>query len=156
MKAKVIAGVGLDSLAEILAAIIAGSEEENTHKGENFSDALKGLFEAAKEEAKKNNVSIKTFIANDFLDVTNHTCLLCLVEKLSSMKDEDIKKLGKEYLDFLYGHKLAINNYMMYHFNSFCKHIEHVEDILNERTSVNYEDMSKEELIARLKQKDKE
>lgn len=29
MKAKVIVGVGLDSLAETLAAIIAGREEEN-------------------------------------------------------------------------------------------------------------------------------
>lgn len=156
MKAKVITGVSLDNLAETLAAIIAGREEETNHKSEESSDALKGLFEAAKEEAKKNNVSIKTFIANDFLDVNDHICIPCLVEKLSSMKDEDIKELGDEYLDFLYGHKLAIDNYMMYHFNSFCKHIEHVEDILNKRKSVNYENMSKEELIAVLKQKDKE
>lgn len=156
MKAKVIAGVGLDSLAETLAAIIAGREEENTHKGENFSDALKGLFEAAKEEAKKNNVSIETFIANEFLDVNDHICLPCLIEKLSSMKDEDIKELGDEYLSFLYGHKRAIDTYVNYHVSSFAKYIARIEAILDGRTSVNYEDMSKEELIARLKQKDKE
>lgn len=156
MKAKVITDVGLDSLAEILAAIIAGREEENTHEREDFSNPLKSLFEAAKEKAKKNNVSIETFIANDFLDVNDHTCLPCLIEKLSSMKDEDIKELGDEYLSFLYGHKRAIDTYISYHIGSFSNYIARVESLLDGRKSVNYEDMTKEELIARLKQKDKE
>lgn len=155
MKAKVITGVGLDSLAETLAAIIAEREEENAHEHEDHSEALKGLFEAAKEEAKKNNISVETFIANDFLNVTDHTCLPCLIKKLSSIKDEDVKELGNEYLSFLYCNKRAIDAYVNHHISSFSKHIAHVETILNERKSVNYEDMSKEELIARLKQKDK-
>lgn len=155
MKVKTITGVGLDSLAETLAAIIAEREEENTHEHEDYSEALKGLFLSAKEEAKKNNVPIENFIANSFLNVNDHTCLPCLIKKLSSIKDEDVKELGNEYLSFLYGHKHAIDAYVNHHISYFLKHIAHIKTILNERKSVNYEDMSKEELIARLKQKDK-
>lgn len=153
---RAIIGQGLESLKEVLEDIVTARREDEMKEAH---DAVVGLIQSAKEGAKEENISLQEFMNKyNTLDENDCFCPNCVVSKLLTLTDDDIKELGVHNVITLFKHaRNQIRNAMGIHIdrlNSKIKEIEvlHVENTMTAKEP-DYESMNKEELIKLIRAK---
>ena len=147
---KVIISNNLEDLKELLEDIITDRKEDGMKEAH---EDLIGLINCIKDSAKSENISIEEFLRqNHIIDKDDCLCPNCVVSKLLTITDDDIKELGFSNVIAVlrYEHDMIreITDYHINRLNDKLKEIEalHVKTATTAKEP-DYENMSKEELI---------
>lgn len=150
---------GKDLIEQLKAAVGAATEAEAKSEEERDLECahkyMIDLIETAIKVAKENDISVADFLAHQKDDAIKDGdiecfCPTCMVKSIETITPDDIAKYGKETVVLVCETANAIMKSQLAALDKrYAKKMRSIEDN-KERTGKSYEDMSREELIAKL------
>lgn len=163
MKNINIPGVGTivmgDNVDELLDVINTLKEAAKEIEHNNKIDIREGIVKFCNNVVKcsiKEGMSITDFMNKECFDTLDaHPCVVCIADKFNALTIEDIKSIGAENVVEIVQAALDYHiRHSDYHLNRMRNVIKDIEGIRDASESIpNYDAMTKEELIALLKDK---
>lgn len=141
--------------AAVGAAMEAEAKSEEERDLERAHEHIIDLIETAVKAAKENDVSVAEFLAHQKDDALRDDdiecfCPTCMVKSIETITPDDIAKYGKETVVLVCETVNAVMKSQLAALDKrYADKMRSIEDN-KERAGKSYEDMSREELIAKL------
>lgn len=142
---------------EVMKEVLESIENEtNDIRAEKHKELVKSIIRNKEVSERKGTAFRNTLITTMAVPETDKEleecfCVSCIAENMEMFTDDEIKSIGvQNFVDIIERMRLIVNMQVEHNIKRFQKVIDHAYSLEN-KTKVDYNSMSKEQLIEELK-----